>query len=235
MAQSAATDILYEGTVSLTPGETFDVAAYNSESVYTVDVTTPLGALQVASVAGGFTYDVTDKNYVTSGALLLDNVGNYNRKDPGYWYTYVNDVYKDGYNNPAGALNLIELVDGDRVEFYYVAGISDPTDLDAVKAAATAAVKTVVDTGGVAPTDWTLRLWCKGDHDQQILLSRVWASVFSPGIFGPTMTVISGKVCRFGCWWLQLMIDPDVGPYHFNFNDDLAAQNYQVNVIAGDD
>ena len=51
-----------------------------------------------------------------------------------------NGEYKDGYNNPAGALNLIELVEGDKVEFYYAAGISDPA-ADAVKAAA--AVKTV--------------------------------------------------------------------------------------------
>ena len=57
---------------------------------------------------------------------------------------YVNDVYKDGYNNPSGALNLIELVNGDRVEFYYADGIEDPTDFSAVKAAASAAVKTIV-------------------------------------------------------------------------------------------
>ncbi len=28
--------------------------------------------------------------------------------------------------------------------------------------------------------------------------------------------------------------DPDVGPLHFNFNDDLAAQNYEVKVIGSD-
>ncbi|MGI6307775.1 MAG: hypothetical protein ACOX1X_04070 [Dethiobacteria bacterium] len=37
-------------------------------------------------------------------------------------------------------------------------------------------------------------------------------------------------------WLLVGLVDDDTdeGPYHFNFNDDLAAQNYQVNVIAGD-
>jgi len=37
-------------------------------------------------------------------------------------------------------------------------------------------------------------------------------------------------------WLLVAMVDddPDVSPGHFNFNDDLAAQHYEVNVIAGD-
>jgi DMSO/TMAO reductase YedYZ molybdopterin-dependent catalytic subunit len=37
-------------------------------------------------------------------------------------------------------------------------------------------------------------------------------------------------------WLLVAMVDddPDAGPAHFNFNDALAAQNYEVNVIAGD-
>ncbi|KQC09019.1 MAG: hypothetical protein APR55_10875, partial [Methanolinea sp. SDB] len=136
-------DVLYDGPVTLTPGATFDVVAYNSGVTYTVGETTPLGALQ----ATGLDYDVTDKNYATSGALLLDNVDVYLRdKTNGtYWYAYVNDEYKDGYNNPAGGLNLVELADGDTVEFYYAADVGDPTDLAAVQAAATAAVKTVAD------------------------------------------------------------------------------------------
>ena len=138
-------DVLFDGTVTLTPGATFDVIPYNNLSAsYTVNETTPLGALE----ATGLSYDVTDKNYGASGALLLDNIGTYlYQKTPRKaWYAYVNDVYKDGYNNPAGGLNLIALNDGDTVEFYYVNGtVADPTDLTAVKAAATAAVKTVAD------------------------------------------------------------------------------------------
>ena len=153
-----AMDVLYDGEVALAPGETFSVTAYNSGKAYTVKKNTPLGALQAAATAAGFTYDVTDKNIENSGALLLDNIGDYPYvKGGSQWRAYVNGEYKDGYNNPAGALNLIELVEGDKVEFYYAAGISDPADLDAVKAAATAAVKTVAVTG-VAPTDWTLQL-----------------------------------------------------------------------------
>ncbi len=137
-------DVLYDGTVVLTPGATFDKTAHNSGTSYTISRTTPLGALDAAGTSGGFTCDVTDKNYGTSGALLLDNVGSYVYvKGGSKWYAYVNDAYKDGYNNAAGALNLIELADGDRVEFYFAGGIADANDLDAVKAAATAAVKTV--------------------------------------------------------------------------------------------
>lgn len=229
-------DVLYDGEVALTSGETFTVTAYNSGLNYTVNKTTPLGALQAAAAAGGFTYGVTDKNYEASGALLLDNVGNYNRKDPGYWYAYVNDVYKDGYNNAAGALNLIELVDGDRVEFYYAADVTDGTDLNAVKAAATAAVKTVVDTDAATPTIWTLQL--SGAKD-----ATVTKAEFEEGLacqasgHQVSWTDDDGNVWGgVPLWLLVAMVDddPDVGSHHFNFNDDLAVQNYEVNVIAGD-
>ncbi|MDD3652580.1 MAG: hypothetical protein PHO01_00090 [Desulfotomaculaceae bacterium] len=233
---SATIDVLYDGTVDLTPGETFNVTAYNSNTSYTVNEATPLGALQAAAIAGNFTYDVTDKNYGASGALLLDNVGSYPYvKGGSKWYAYVNDVYKDGYNNPAGALNLIELVSGDRVEFYYADGIAEPTDLNAVKAAATAAVKTVAATG-VSPTDWTLQL--SGAKD-----TTVTRAYFEYGLACPSSghqvswTDDDGNVWGgVPLWLLVAMIDddPDVGPDHFNFSDDLAAQNYEVNVIAGD-
>jgi DMSO/TMAO reductase YedYZ molybdopterin-dependent catalytic subunit len=147
-AGSAA--VLYEGPVALPPGESFTVKAYSSGAEYPVDWDTPLGALQAAGEAGGFSYEVTDKNYAASGALLLDNVGKYTRDNPGRWYAYVNDVHKDGFNNPDGALNLIKLAAGDRVEFYYADGVANPEDLAAVKAAATAVVKTVVAGEGEA-------------------------------------------------------------------------------------
>jgi DMSO/TMAO reductase YedYZ molybdopterin-dependent catalytic subunit len=234
-AGTSTMDVLYDGAVTLTPGETFDITAYNSESVYTVDRDTPLGALQAAAVAGGFTYDVTDKNYDESGALLLDNVDSYKRKDPGYWYAYVNDVYKDGFNNPAGALNLIKLVDGDRVEFYYASGVSDPTDLTTVKAAATAAVKTVVDLGGAAPTDWTLQL----SGAKEITISKTY---FEQGLSCSSSHRVFWTDDDGNTWggmplWLLVGLvddETDEGPYHFNFNNDLAAQNYQIDVIAGD-
>ncbi len=151
------------------------------------------------------------------------------------WYAYVNDAYKDGYNNAAGALNLIELADGDRVEFYFAGGIADANDLDAVKAAATAAVKTVASITAM-PTDWTLQL--NGARDQ-----AVTRAFFEEGLACPSSghyvewTDEDGNVWGgVPLWLLVAMVDddPDAGPDHFNFNDDLAAQGYEVNVVAGD-
>jgi PKD repeat protein len=224
-------DVLFDGTVTLTPDATFTQVAYNSGESYTVEEDTPLGALH----ATGLSYEVTDKNFGTSGALLLDDVEQYLRKKPGYWYAYVNDVYKDGYNNAAGALNLIAIADGDRVEFYYAAGITDPADLAAVKAAATAAVKTVASTG-VEPTDWSLVLIgaktetvSKAFFEQGLACPQSGHQVFwtddDENIWGGVPL-----------WVLVGMVDddPDVGPLHFNFNDVLATQHYQVKVIGSD-
>ena len=136
--------VLFDGPVTLVPGETFSKTAYNSGTSYTINKTTPLGALQTAATTAGFTYDVTDKRWTTDQVLLLDNVSTYT-KATGKWYAYVNDVYKDGFGNHANGLNVIELVDNDKVEFYFASGITTPSDLTAVKAAATAAVKTVAD------------------------------------------------------------------------------------------
>ena len=245
-AYAAGMDVLYEGTVSLSAGDTFKVTVSGTD--YTVDVATPLGALQAAAKAGGFTYEVTDKNFGASGALLLDNVGSYNRKDPGYWYAYVNGVYKDGFNNPAGALNLIKLGAGDKVEFYYAAGVTDETDFDAVKAAATAAVKTLVETdaapsakadadAGAAHTEggWTLKL--SGAKEATITKEK-----FEEGLACRTSHRVSwtdedgNEWGGMPLWLLVAMVDddPDQGPDHYNFNDDLAAQGYAVDVIAGD-
>jgi DMSO/TMAO reductase YedYZ molybdopterin-dependent catalytic subunit/frataxin-like iron-binding protein CyaY len=229
-----AMDVLYDGEVALTPGETFSVTAYNSGKAYTVSKTTPLGALHAASIAGGFTYAVTDKKYGESGALLLDDIGDYPYvKGGSKWLAYVNGEYKDGYDNPAWALNLIELVDGDKVEFYYAAGISDPTDLDAVKAAATAAVKTVAATG-VAPTDWTLQL----TGVRQEIVTRDY---FEQGLACSPTHRVSWTDEDDNVWegmplWLLVgMVDDETdGAAHFSFNDELADQHYEVNVIAGD-
>lgn len=235
VTESQMVDILFDGTVVLTPGETFSVTAYNSGQAYTFNKNTPLGALHAAAAAGGFTYDVTDKNYGTSGALLLDNVGSYNYvKGGSQWYAYVNGVLKDGFNNPAGALNLIELVDGDEVEFYY-ANVDDETDFEAVKAAATAAVKTVVDTGGVAPTDWTLQL--TGAKDVTVTKAYFEEALNCSSSHRASWTDENGDVWEgMPLWLLVAMVDDelDEGPYHCNFNEELAEKNYKVKVIAGD-
>ncbi|MBT8508668.1 hypothetical protein AZH53_09650 [Methanomicrobiaceae archaeon CYW5] len=228
-------DVLFDGTVVLDPEATFDVVAYNSAATYIVNETTPLGALDKAASAGGFTYDVTDSRWTFDEVLLLDNVDVYLYNDPGKWYAYVDGVFKDGYkNNPAG-LNVIELVGGETVEFYYAADVVDKTDLAEVQAKATAAVLTVVSTG-VTPDDWTLEL--SGAMDE-----TVSKAFFEEGLACPSsghyvewtdddMNVWGG----IPLWVLVSMVDddPDVGPEHYNFNDAIAATDYEVEVIAGD-
>ncbi|MDD2553523.1 MAG: PKD domain-containing protein, partial [Desulfotomaculaceae bacterium] len=228
-------DFLYDGTVNLSPGETFEVTAYNSDLKYTVNETTPLGALQAAATASGFTYDVTDKNYGSSGALLLDNVGDYSYvKGGSEWYAYVNDVYKDGFNNADDALNLIELVSGDKVEFYYAD--ADDNNLDTVKAAATAAVKTVVSTGDTPGDGWTLQL--SGAKNQSVT-KAYFENGLACASSSHKVSWTDGDGNVWGgvpLWLLVGMVDddPDAGPDHFNFNDELATQNYQIKVISGD-
>ncbi|MFO7772353.1 MAG: CFI-box-CTERM domain-containing protein [Dehalococcoidia bacterium] len=231
----AAMDVLYDGTVNLTPGETFDVTV--GPTVYEISRTTPLGALDAAATLAGFTYVVTDKRWSYDQVLLLDDVGAYAYNDPGRWYAYVNDVYKDGFQNTPDGLNVIELADGDTVEFYYAisADVPDKDDLDAMKAVAIAVVKMVASTG-VAPTDWTLQL--SGARDDTV--TRAYfenALVCRPTTHHVLWEDGDGNEWEgMPLWLLVAMIDddPDVGPDHFNFNDDLAAQGYEVKVVSGD-
>ncbi|MEQ8200943.1 MAG: S-layer homology domain-containing protein [Syntrophomonadaceae bacterium] len=139
------TEVLFNGKVNLTPGETFTLTAYDSGREYTIDQDTALGALQAASLAGDFDYEMTDKNYSQSGTLLLDNIESYERGKPGYWYVYVNNVYKDSYNKKSQALNLIKVADGDDVDLYYADDIDDPADHEAVEVAALAEIRITVD------------------------------------------------------------------------------------------
>ncbi len=225
-------DVLYDGTVNLDPEEAFTVTAYNSETEYTVNENTPLGALHKAAIAGGFTYAVTDKNYGNSGALLLDNVAEYNYvKNGSAWYAYVNGALKDGYNNPDDALNLMQLADGNKVEFYY-ADVEDESDFNAVKAAATAAVKTTV-TNGVVPTDWTLQL--SGAKDETVTKAYFEQGLTCSSSHYATWTDDEGNVWGgMPLWLLVGIVDDDPDDGHFNFNDELAAAGYEVKVIAGD-
>ena len=227
-------DVLFDGPVTLVLGETFSKTAYNSGTSYTINTTTPLGALQTAATSAGFTYDVTDKRWSLDQVLLLDNVSTYT-KATGKWYAYVNDVYKDGFGNHANGLNVIELVDNDKVEFYFASGITTPSDLTAVKAAATAAVKTVVSTG-TTPTDWTLLV--KGAVDQPVTKTFFEEGLACPNS-GHQVNWTDGNGDEWSgvpLWLLIAMVD-DIDPHtpdHYNFRDDLATLGYQVKITASD-
>ncbi len=84
----------------------------------------------------------------------------YNKSQKWNWLAYVNNVYKDGYGNHSNGLDVIELSNGDRVEFYYVQGTVDKTNLTEVNGVALATVKTVVDIAGSPPStpNWELAL-----------------------------------------------------------------------------
>ncbi|WP_164913630.1 DUF4430 domain-containing protein [Methanoculleus taiwanensis] len=115
---SAAADVLFDDTVTLTEG-TFTCTA-SSGSAYTVDRLTPLGALDAVADAEGFTYVVGDKKKLSNGFLLLDNVSDYVYVKGGdSWYYMVNGDPLDGFADASEGVDVYGLVDGDEVVFYY--------------------------------------------------------------------------------------------------------------------
>jgi len=226
-------DTIYDGTVTLTPGETFNAQAYNNATgIYTVNRTTPLGALDTVATLQGFTYNITDSRWSYDQVLLLDDIGQYRYKKPNVWNAYVNGVYKDGYGNHANGLNVIEVSNNDQVNFYYAPN-KDPNPV----VNATAVVKIKVNIGD-QPTvpDWTLSL-------SGAKTTSVTKTYFENGLACPASghqvnwTDTDGNIWGgVPLWVLVSMVDdnPDVGPDHFNFNDSIAAQGYSVKVSSGD-
>jgi PKD repeat protein len=228
-------DTIFDGTVTLSTDSTFNVTAYNSQTEYTVNSATPLGALNAASNAGtGFTYSVGDKNFGTKGILLLDEIGShwYNKTAGLTWICQVNGVTLDDYGSPnTDGFNIKSLSDGDQVNFYFG---PKPVSSDS----ATAVVKITVDISGTGPVepDWELSL--SGARDQ-----AVTRTYFEQGLAcassGHLVTWTDSEGNVWGgvpLWLLVGMVDdnPDSGPDHFNFNDALAAKGYSIKVIAGD-
>jgi PKD repeat protein len=232
-APGPVVDTLFDGTVALTSGEKFTKVAWNNATgVYTINRTTPLGALDKVATLQGFTYNVTDKRWSYDQALMLDDVSHYLRKSPGYWYAYVNGVYKDSYGNHANGLDVIELNNNDQVNFFYSTGTNLTAQTDAL-----AAIKIKVTTG-TEPTvpDWILTL-------NGAKTTTVSKTLFEQGLACPSSghqvfwTDTDGN--KWGgvpLWLLVSMVDdnPDAGSDHFNFNDSIAAQGYSVKVSSGD-
>ncbi len=224
-------DVVFNGTVTLTPGETFTQLAYNSGTNYTINRTTPLGALNAAATIAGFTYDVTDKRWSSDQVLLLDNVSVYN-KSAGKWYAYVNGVFKDGYQNHPDGLNVFALANNDQVNYFFSingTNLTAPTD-------AIAAVKIKVNIAGSTPSDWSLSL--RGARTDTITKSFFEQALACPSSgHQVNWTDTDGSVWSGVPLWLLVGViddNPDVGPDHFNFNDSLAAQGYSVKITAGD-
>ncbi len=153
VALAPVIDTLFDGAVMLTPGETFTKQAYNNATggLYTINRTTPLGALDKVATLQGFTYNVTDSRWSYDQVLMLDDLGQYRYKKPNIWYAYVNGVYKDGYQNHPNGLNVIELNTNDQVNFYYAPN-KDPNPV----VNATAVVKIKVNIQAPGPVVDTL-------------------------------------------------------------------------------
>ncbi len=226
-------DTIFDGTVTLSPDSTFNVTAYNSQTGYIVNSTTPLGALDAASGTGtGFTYSVSDKNFGTKGILLLDEIDSYwyNKTAGLTWICQVNGVTLDDYGSPAtDGINLKPLADGDQVNFYFGPKPVSPET-------ATAVVKISVDISGTGPVgpDWELSL--SGARDQAMT-----KTYFEEGLACPqsghqvSWTDGEGNLwAGIPLWVLVGMVDDQESGSHWTFNDALAAEGYSIKVTAGD-
>ncbi|ACL16099.1 hypothetical protein [Methanosphaerula palustris] len=125
--------VLFDGNLTLTDG-TYPCYAYNSGATHQVQNLTPQGFLELASKAGHFTYDVTDKKWddPAYGTFLLDDAGGFNYSgstDPKLAWAYrVNGVWKNDFSGNEG-ISVYQVDDGDLVEFYY--GVKDGAFKDA--------------------------------------------------------------------------------------------------------
>jgi outer membrane protein assembly factor BamB len=110
---------LWDGTVTLTEGETFQFVPSNNESAsYTINRTTDLGALAAAAVSGGFTFNASDAWYASYGSFLLEDIAGISNEDWTEENARTWSIFINGAAAPAG-LGANSLADGDRLAFYY--------------------------------------------------------------------------------------------------------------------
>jgi PGF-pre-PGF domain-containing protein len=220
-------DIIYSGEVTLGAGNVTVTASSGAD--YSITSLTPLGALETVAKTESFTYKVTDKKWIDSGILMLDDIGSYpfikNQKS---WSCYVNDVVLDDYGNPStDGLNKRVLVNGDRVNFYY--GLKGGTTPENAEAAVFITVKVAS-----APGDWTLSL--KGKTTQTFTKVDFEQSISCQSSHKATWTdPATGDVwAGMPLWMLVAMVDDEETGGHYTFNDALATKGYSVKVTSKD-
>lgn len=229
-APGPSVDTLFDGTVTLDPDSSFTIIPYNNLTAeYSVQDTTPLGALNGAAGITGFDYNVSDKSYWSKGILLLDEIGGYwyDKSAGKTWICQVNGVTLDDYGSPAtDGFNLMPLLDGDQVDFYF--GVKPVTPENA-----TAVVKILVETGST-PGDWSINL--NGKTNRTITRDQFEeALACAPSGHNVTWTDSEGSVWGgIPLWILVGMVDDDESGAHWTFNDALAAEGYTVKVKADD-
>ena len=115
----ASVTTLWNGTVALIEGETFQFVPSNNESAsYTINRTTDLGALDAAAVSGNFTINASDTWYASYGSFLIEDIAGIANED----WTEENarswSIFINGAAASAG-LGANILADGDTLAFYY--------------------------------------------------------------------------------------------------------------------
>ncbi|MDD3135439.1 MAG: cohesin domain-containing protein, partial [Methanoregula sp.] len=232
-APGPVVDTLFNGTVYLAADSNVSVTAYNTGTSYTINATTPLGALSNATKTVSLPTNITDKSFATKGILMLDGIGNYlyNKSAGLTWICQVNGVTLDDYGSPAtDGLNLKGLANGDQVNFYYGPKPVTPAN-------ATAVLKIKVQIGGTPPApDWSLSL--KGARSDTITKSY-FESALACSNSGHMVNYTDADGNNWSgipLWFLVGIVDdnPDVGPLHYNFNDSIAEQGYSIKVTGND-
>ena len=232
-APGPVVDTLFNGTVYLAADSNVSVTAYNTGTSYTINATTPLGALSNATKTVSLPTNITDKSFATKGILMLDGIGNYlyNKSAGLTWICQVNGVTLDDYGSPAtDGLNLKGLANGDQVNFYYGPKPVTPAN-------ATAVLKIKVQIGGTPPApDWSLSL--KGARTDTITKSY-FESALACSNSGHMVNYTDADGNNWSgipLWFLVGIVDdnPDVGPLHYNFNDSIAEQGYSIKVTGND-
>ncbi len=220
-------DIIYSGDVTLGEGNVTVTASSGAD--YSIKSLTPLGALDTVAKAESFIYKVTDKKWVESGILMLNDVDSYPFiKGQKSWACYVNGVALNDYGKPTtDGLNRRPLVDGDKVNFYY--GPKDGATPENAEAAVFISVK-----AAAAPGDWTLSL--KGKTTQTFTKADFEKSLACQSSHKATWTdTKTGDVwAGMPLWMLVAMVDDEETGGHYTFNDALATKGYSVKVTSKD-
>ena len=218
---TSAVEVIWDSSVILENG-TFNWTDSDS-NVHEVNWLTPHGALEVASIDGGFDYGGGWNG--GKNTALIDWIDEYEYDSsvtPKLTWNYLlNGVYQNYFSNTTGVSNN-PITDGDHLEFYY--GQDQETTDNA-----TAVVWIAVNP---APGEWDLDL-------AGATTKRVTKADFEEGIdCGHYANWTDSETGEFWegmpLWYLVGMVDDDESVGHWTFNDDLAAQGYTINIIASD-
>ncbi|WP_067048345.1 outer membrane protein assembly factor BamB family protein [Methanofollis ethanolicus] len=115
---SSGPTVIWKGSVALSDTTFTFVPSNNASASHEINRTTDLGALDTAAKAGRFTFNASDADYTSYGSFYLEDINSIANED----WTQPNakswSIFVNGVATPAG-LGGNDLVDGDRLTFYY--------------------------------------------------------------------------------------------------------------------